>query len=314
MIALVLRRSGMDRAEPNAALTRWRITPAPSPNEGDLGMGRARWNVELLRCRGAESHSWMLEACDAKGRLALPAAVSDRSAAAEETGAPARDRPLVTVVQDGNRRVHRGVDEAARLLRLRPGMTVTHAQSLVPDLVVIDATPDEDEAALTQLALWCTRYSPLVTPDPPDGVFIDVAGSAHLFKGEAALLEDLAARLGEANLSAKFAIADTPGCAWAVARFGKDRIVSPGRASDAFGQLPVAALRLPARDRGKSARCRDRAGRAARQQAARVAADPLRRRCAAASRSGARHGKRSADLASPAARCRADPRICRAGR
>jgi protein ImuB len=153
---------------------------------------------------------------------------------------------MVTVVQDGNRRVIAAVDEAARLLRLRTGMTVAHAQSLIPNLVLIDATPDEDGAALTQLALWCTRYSPLVTPDPPTGVFIDIAGSAHLFRGEAALLDDLAARLGEAKLSAKLAIADTPGCAWAMARFGKDRIVSPGRMSDALGPLPVAALRLPA--------------------------------------------------------------------
>jgi hypothetical protein len=30
-----------------------------------------------------------------------------------------------------------------------------------------------------------------VTPNPPDGVFIDVAGSAHLFHGEAALLQHL---------------------------------------------------------------------------------------------------------------------------
>jgi protein ImuA len=84
VIALVLRRSGMERDEPNAAFSRWRITPAQSPNEGDLGMGRASWNVELMRCRGAESHSWVLEACDAKGRLALPADLSDRSGAAED--------------------------------------------------------------------------------------------------------------------------------------------------------------------------------------------------------------------------------------
>jgi protein ImuA len=84
VVALVLRRSGMERHEPNAAFSRWRIAPAQSPNEGDLGMGRARWNVELMRCRGAESHSWVLEACNATGRLALPADISDGSGAAEE--------------------------------------------------------------------------------------------------------------------------------------------------------------------------------------------------------------------------------------
>jgi protein ImuB len=153
---------------------------------------------------------------------------------------------MVTVIQDGNRRVIAAVDEAARLQRLRPGMTVAHAQSLIPNLTLIDATPDEDEAALTQLALWCTRYSPLVTPDPPGGVFVDIAGSAHLFKGEAALIDDLAARLRAAQLLAKIAVADTPGCAWAMARFGPDTIVAPGRMSDTLGPLPVAALRLPA--------------------------------------------------------------------
>jgi protein ImuA len=86
VVALVLRCSGKDRDEPNAAFSRWRISPALSSNDGDPGMGRARWNVELMRCRGAESHSWVLEACDAKGRLAVPSAVSDRSDTAEEYG------------------------------------------------------------------------------------------------------------------------------------------------------------------------------------------------------------------------------------
>jgi protein ImuA len=84
VVALVLRRSGTDRDEPNAAFSRWRITPALSSDDGEVGMGRARWNVELTRCRGAESHSWVLEACDAKGRLAVSSDVPDRSGAAEE--------------------------------------------------------------------------------------------------------------------------------------------------------------------------------------------------------------------------------------
>jgi protein ImuB len=99
--------------------------------------------------------------------------------------------PLITAMQDGNQRVIASVDEAARRLRLRPGMTIAHAQSLVPGLQIHDAMPHEDEAALARLALWCTRYSPLVATDAPDGIFIDIAGSAHLFKGETALLQDL---------------------------------------------------------------------------------------------------------------------------
>ena len=145
----------------------------------------------------------------------------------------------------GPRRVLASVDEAAEGLGLRCGMTVTHAQSLVPDLALIDATLEADEKALIRLALWCVKYSPVVTPDPPNGVFIDVAGSAHLFQGEAALLNDLCHRLASEGISARAALADTPGGAWAVARYGEGGIVLPGRVSEAVASLPVAALRLP---------------------------------------------------------------------
>jgi protein ImuB len=127
-------------------------------------------------------------------------------------------------------------------------MTVAHAQTLVPDLIVEDAKPEEDEAALARLALWCTRYSPLVTPYPPDTIFIDVAGSSHLLKGEAALLEDMRARLSAAHLCGRTAMADTPGCAWAVSHYGRGGIVPQGRASDSLGSLPIAALRLQERE------------------------------------------------------------------
>lgn len=145
----------------------------------------------------------------------------------------------------GQRRVIASVDASAEKLGLRAGMTVTHAQSLVPDLFVADATPNDDEASLWRLAFWCVRYSPLVTPDPPDGVFIDVAGSAHLFQGEAALMSDLRKRLAAQNIASKTALADTPGCAWGLARYGAPEVVSPGRAAEAIASLPIAALRLP---------------------------------------------------------------------
>ena len=70
------RASGV---EPTAATTRWRVTAAPSRPLPAPGIGRERWLVELIRCKGAEANSWTLEACDAKGRLALPSDVADRS-------------------------------------------------------------------------------------------------------------------------------------------------------------------------------------------------------------------------------------------
>ena len=84
VMALVLRRRPEGKPEDtaiNAACTRWRITPLPSAPLPVPGLGRARWRVELARCRGGEPKTWDLEACDAQGRLSLFAEFSDRQAA-----------------------------------------------------------------------------------------------------------------------------------------------------------------------------------------------------------------------------------------
>lgn len=72
---------------PNAALTRWRIATLPSrpvdpidTGPFTLTMGRALWRLELVRARGAEPASWIVEAFDETGRLALPAVPADRAA------------------------------------------------------------------------------------------------------------------------------------------------------------------------------------------------------------------------------------------
>ena len=89
VIALALRRwrnlaEKQLATEPTAAATRWRVSPSP-PVAGDFHhLQRQRWNVELLRVKGGDPHQWIVEACDAQGRLALPEALADRPAATEK--------------------------------------------------------------------------------------------------------------------------------------------------------------------------------------------------------------------------------------
>ncbi|GAB0114590.1 ImuA family protein [Acidisoma sp. C75] len=73
-------------APPIPALTRWRITRLPSgPPVAAVpeiaGLAPALWQVDLIRCRGAEAASWIVEACDETGHLRLPAALADRAVA-----------------------------------------------------------------------------------------------------------------------------------------------------------------------------------------------------------------------------------------
>lgn len=87
-LAIAVRRwrrqaDASDFGQPTAANTRWRVTALPSSRLPSAGVGRARWLVELLRCKAGESADFELEACDATGRLALPADLADRSLATE---------------------------------------------------------------------------------------------------------------------------------------------------------------------------------------------------------------------------------------
>lgn len=147
-------------------------------------------------------------------------------------------------MREGSRRVIAAADAKAQALGLWPGQTIAHAQAFVPDLQVVEAAPGTDGKGLARLAAWCMRYSPLVAPDPPNGIWIEVAGSARLFGGEAELITDLGKRLCKAGIMSRAAIVDTPGAAWAVARYGSEPIVAPGCIADAIADLPVAALRL----------------------------------------------------------------------
>ncbi|MDH7639273.1 ImuA family protein [Sphingomonas oryzagri] len=69
------------RTEGSAAVTRWRVRAAPSEQLGIPSLGRPRWELALERARGGDPHLWIVEGCDAQGRIALPAQLADRPAA-----------------------------------------------------------------------------------------------------------------------------------------------------------------------------------------------------------------------------------------
>ncbi|HEV3177675.1 MAG TPA: DNA polymerase Y family protein [Stellaceae bacterium] len=154
--------------------------------------------------------------------------------------------PTVIVEWAGGRGLLAAVD--SRLVdSIAPGMPLADARAIAPDIVALDADPEGDAAALRRLAHWCGRYSPWTATDGTDGIWLDLTGVAHLFGDEAGLAADLLARLRRQGLSARAAIADTPGAASALARAGREprTIVPSGATKLALALLPVGALRLP---------------------------------------------------------------------
>jgi len=138
------------------------------------------------------------------------------------------------------------VDAAGRRAGLFVGQKATDAAALVPSLVTAEAEPEVDAQALVELADWCVRFSPAVALDPPDSLFLDISGVAHLWGGEAALAKDLRRRLRTNGLPVRVAIADTPGAAWALAHQGDaaEIIVPPGEQIAFLARLRPSALRL----------------------------------------------------------------------
>ena len=136
-----------------------------------------------------------------------------------------------------------------------PGLTLADARARVPHLVTAAADPVRDAGFLGALARRCEAFTPLVAPDAPDGLLLDITGCAHLFGGEAGLRAALRAMLMAEGVTLRASIAGTAPAARMLARFGRTALAPPGAdtalappgADEALLRaLPVAALDLPA--------------------------------------------------------------------
>ena len=143
-------------------------------------------------------------------------------------------------------------DARAVALGLAPGTSLADARAMFPTLDLHDADPAADAMTHAAIVDWCRLFTPLAAPDGDDGAILDIAGAAHLFGGEAALMTTIVARLAAQGFQAAVAVAGTPAAAWALARHGGTRRHVPEGLDAAslerlFAPLPLAALRLEPR-------------------------------------------------------------------
>ena len=193
---------------------------------------------ELGRRSEAAAHPFRTARADDGGRAgaAMPAVVATRG-----------DRPFVLAIQDGQRQVVHAANGDALALGLVPGTPIAQAKALVAELEVAPADPVADMAVLERLAMHAVRHwTPTAAADAPDGLLLDLTGTTHLFGGELRFCRRLVRFLARIGITARIAIADTPGAAHALARFGGGPVlvVPPSGVIQAIASLPVAALRL----------------------------------------------------------------------
>jgi protein ImuB len=125
------------------------------------------------------------------------------------------------------------------------GMALADAKAIFPSLQVFDDKPTLTAQLLQRIAEWCIRFTPQAAPDSPEGILLDASGCTHLWGSDEAYIADITKRLSVRGYTARIAIADTIGVAWAVARYGKgSMVVESGGTLKALLQLPPSALRL----------------------------------------------------------------------
>lgn len=150
------------------------------------------------------------------------------------------------VAEVDRRQILTTVNDRAAAFRLAPGMPLTKARAILPDLAVLQADPAGDLAALRAFGLWAQRFTPAVALTPPDGLALDVTGVTHLFGGEDAFLRLLAERIAAMGVKLRLALGDGAAAAWALARFAPENITiaAPGDNRAVLAPLPIRALRL----------------------------------------------------------------------
>ena len=155
------------------------------------------------------------------------------------------EAPFAFSVAKAGRILLQSANARARAAGVAAGMPLTDARAVCPQLSTRPADSHANVRILKALARWMERYSPLIAFDAQDGLFADTSGGAHLFGGETMMLATLTGELKHFGITVRAALADTPGAAWALARYGNGcTIVDPGAQRAALAPLPVAALRI----------------------------------------------------------------------
>lgn len=157
--------------------------------------------------------------------------------AAERLLRQARDLaggPFAVVSTLNNAETLASLSPEAEAEGLHPGQPLRDARAFCPELVTRPANPVAEAAFLAHLRRWAGRFTPYVAEEPPAALMLDITGCAHLFGGEAALASVIADACLGFGLTAQTGIADTPGAAWALARFAGQagRAIRSGDAID----------------------------------------------------------------------------------
>ncbi len=135
-------------------------------------------------------------------------------------GAASSSGPLAVMEEQGGQPAVHVADRSAAAAGVRPGQTLNAALALVPALETIARQPRRERRALESVADWATRFTPLISLEPPDALLLEIRGSLRLFRGLDRLRRLIADGLRERGHRAGLCSAPTPLAALWLSRAG----------------------------------------------------------------------------------------------
>ncbi|MEM1374029.1 MAG: DUF6504 family protein [Pseudomonadota bacterium] len=147
--------------------------------------------------------------------------------------------PLAIVREVGNLQLLASLSEEASAEGLSAGQPLRDALAMCPALLTERENAPAEATFLGHLQRWAGKFSPWVSRSGEAGLFVDLTGSAHLFGGEEGVADLVESDCARFHLTVQLGIADTPGAAWALARYAGQG-VGTSRTGDAIDQEAYA--------------------------------------------------------------------------
>lgn len=163
------------------------------------------------------------------------------------SGEPAPDRlnAAFALIEKGPHGfVVAAVNAAAKGLGLSEGLRFMDAKARAPHLLYEEIDRRADADALSSLAHWMIRFTPIVAIDGRDGLILETTGCDHLHGGEAEMLASVQKALNRQNISNAMGIAGTPLAAAALARAAPGTVLAEGEEAQGLAPLSIGVLRL----------------------------------------------------------------------
>ncbi len=143
--------------------------------------------------------------------------------------------PLAIVDTIANAQVISSLSQRAHAAGLYPGQPVRDAHAMCDRLVTRNRNLLAEARFLAVLRRWAGKFSPWVAEEGEAGLVVDLTGCAHLFGGEAPLMQVVRDDCHDMGLAVQMGLADTRGAAWALARYAGQGAATD-RSGDAIDQ------------------------------------------------------------------------------